>query len=143
MPYEWLFCESSIYADGITLLGPTRSSILSMLNVCDIYARNMDIVFNQAKTHCIFPPAHPNSLTGLPLHFMNTDVVFFLSSCTLLGIMSPAKIVLTEIYHNLYKKLYHRSNEVMPDFKSLSRNVKSQLFSTFCLEAYGSQLCIL
>ena len=57
MPYEWLFCESSIYADGITLLGPTRSSILSMLNVCDIYARNMDIVFNQAKTHCIFPPS--------------------------------------------------------------------------------------
>ena len=74
---------------------------------------------------------------------MNTDVVFFLSSCTLLGIMSPAKIVLIEIYHNLYKKLYHRSNEVMPDFKSLSRNVKSQLFSTFCLDAYGSQLCIL
>ena len=57
MPYEWLFCESSIYADGIPLLGPTRSSILSMLNVCDIYARNMDIVFNQAKTHCIFPPS--------------------------------------------------------------------------------------
>ena len=28
----------------------------------------------------------------------------------------------------------------MSDFKSLSRNVKSQLFSTFCLDAYGSQL---
>ena len=38
------------------------------------------------------------------------------------------------------QKLYRRSNEVMSDFKSLSRNVKSQLFSTFCLDAYGSQL---
>ena len=28
----------------------------------------------------------------------------------------------------------------MSDFKSLSHNVKSQLFSTFCLDAYGSQL---
>ena len=38
------------------------------------------------------------------------------------------------------QKLYRRSNEVMSDFKSLSCNVKSQLFSTFCLDAYGSQL---
>ena len=64
------FVRDSIYADGITLLGPTRSSILSMLNVCDIYARNMDIVFNQAKTHCIFPPSHPKftSRTSVTLY---------------------------------------------------------------------------
>ena len=37
------------------------------------------------------------------------------------------------------QKLYHRSNEVMSDFDSLSRHVKSQLFSTFCL---GSQLLL-
>ena len=35
------------------------------------------------------------------------------------------------------QKLYRRSNEVISDLKSLSRNVKS---STFCLDAYGSQL---
>ena len=34
-----------------------------------------------------------------------------------------------------FKKLYRRSNEVVSDLKSLSRNVKSQLFSTFCLDA--------
>ena len=37
------FVGAVIYADDITLLGPTRSSILSMLSVCDVYARNMDI----------------------------------------------------------------------------------------------------
>ena len=66
----------------------------------------MDIIFNQAKTNCIFLPVHPNLLPGLPLHFMNTDIVFV---------------------------------QVMSDFKSLSRDVKSQLFSTFSLDAYGSQ----
>ena len=30
------FVGGVIYADGITLLCPTRSSILSMLNVCDV-----------------------------------------------------------------------------------------------------------
>ena len=38
------------------------------------------------------------------------------------------------------QKLYRRSNEVMSDFRSLSRNVKSQLFSTFCLDVFGSQI---
>ena len=70
------FVGAVIYADDITLLGLTRSSILSMLNFCDVYARNMDILLNPAKTNCIFPPAHPNSFPGIPLHFMNTDIVF-------------------------------------------------------------------
>ena len=41
---------------------------------------------------------------------------------------------------NLSEKIIEMKIEVMSDFKSLSRNVKSQLFSTFCLDAYGSQL---
>ena len=44
------FMGAVICADYITLLGPTRSSILSILNVCDVYARNMDILFNPAST---------------------------------------------------------------------------------------------
>ena len=135
------FVGAVIYADDITLLGPARSSILSMLNVCDVYARNMDILFNPAKTNCIFFPSHPNSLPGLPLHFMNTDVVF-LPSCKLLGISVSSQDISDRNVPQSVQKLYRRSNEVMSNFKSLSHNVKSQLFSTFCLDAYGSQLCL-
>ena len=80
------FVGAVIYADDITLLGPTGSSILSMLNVCDVYVRNMDILFNPAKTNCICFPAYPNSLPGLPLHFMDTDIVF-VPSCTFLYLL--------------------------------------------------------
>ena len=113
-----------IYADDITLLGPTRSGILSMLNVCDVYARNMNILLNPSKTNFIFPPAHPNSL---PLHFMNTDIVF-VPSCTFLGISVSSHDISDRNIPQSVQKLYRRSNEVMSDFKSLSRNVKSQLF---------------
>ena len=133
------FVGAVIYADDITLLGPTRSSILSMLSVCDVYARNMDILFNPAKTNCIFFPAYPTSLLGLPLHFMNTDIVF-VPSCTFLGISVSSHDISDRNIPQSVQKLYRRANEVMSDFKSLSRNVKSQLFSTFCLDAYGSQL---
>ena len=127
------FVGAVIYADDITLLGPTRSSILSMLNVCDVYARNMDILFNPAKINCIFFPAYPNSLPGLPLHFMNTDIVF-VPSCTFIGISVSSHDISERNIPQSVQMLYRRSNEVMFYFKSLSRNVKSQLFSTFCLE---------
>ena len=52
-----VFVGAVIYADDITLLGPNRSSILSMLNVCDVYARNMDILLNPAGTNCILFPS--------------------------------------------------------------------------------------
>ena len=78
------FVGAVIYADNTTLLCPTRSSILSMLNICDMYARNMDIfLFNPAKTNCIFSSAHPKSLLGLLLHFPSILCVPF---CTFLGI---------------------------------------------------------
>ena len=84
-------------------------------------------------------PAYPTSLPGLPLHFINTDIVF-LPSCTFLGISVSSHDIYDRNIPQSVQKLYCRSNEVMSDFKSLSRNVKSQLFSTFCLDAYGSQL---
>ena len=119
------YCVEAVFiADDITLLGPTRSSILSMLNVCDIYARNIDILFKQAKTNCIFSPAHPNSLPGLPLHFMNTAVVC-VPSCTLLGISVSSKDISDRNISQSVQKLYRRSNEIMSDFKSLSRNMQS------------------
>ena len=107
-----------IYADDITLLGPTRSSILSMVNVCDVYARNMDILFNPAKTNCIFSPAHPSSLPGIPLHFMNTDIVF-VPSCTFLGISVSGHDISDRNIPQSVQKLYRRSIEVMSEFKSL------------------------
>ena len=107
-----------------------------MLNVCDVYARNIDILFNPTKTNCIFFSAYPNSL---PLHIMNTDIEF-VPSCTFLCISVSSHDISDRNIPQSVQKLYRRSNEVMSDFKSLSRNVKSQLFSTFCLDTYGSQL---
>ena len=103
------FVRAVIYADDITLLGPTRSSILSMLNVADVYARNMDILFHQPKTNCIFFPAHHNSLLGLPLHFMNTDIVF-LPFCTFFGISVSSHDISDRNTPQSVQKLYRRSS---------------------------------
>ena len=68
---------------------------------------------------------------------MNTDIVC-VPSCTFLGISVYSHVISDRNIPQSVQKLYYRSNEIMPDLKSLSRNVKSQLFSTFCLDAHGS-----
>ena len=83
----------------------------------------MDILFNPEKNNCIFSPAYPNSLPGLPLHFMNTDIVC-VPSCTFLDISVSSHDISDRNIPQYVHKLYRRSNEVMSDFKS-------QLFSTF------------
>ena len=72
------FVGAVIYADDITLLGLPRSSILSMLNVCDVYARNMDILFNSANTNCISPSTSQFTFRTSNTKFMNTDIVLYL-----------------------------------------------------------------
>ena len=65
-----------IYADDIPLLGPSRSSILSMLMSPETWIIQFYIFLS-----------HPNSLPGLPLHFINTDIVFVHSYLFLSPIM--------------------------------------------------------
>ena len=83
-----------------------------MLNVCDVYVRNMDILLNPAKINCIFLPAHPNSLPRLPLQFMNTYIIF-LPSCTLLGIYVSSHYISDRNIPQSVQKLYRRSNKVI------------------------------
>ena len=64
------FVGAVIYADDIKLLGPTRYSILAMLNLCDAYARNMVILFNPSKTNCIVSPQH------IQIHFQDFHSTF-------------------------------------------------------------------
>ena len=47
------FVGAVIYADDITLMGPTRGNIISILNECDVYARK-HILDNPVKTSSTF-----------------------------------------------------------------------------------------
>ena len=53
-----IFVGALAYADDLSLLSPTPSGIRQMLTICESYAREFDIVFNGAKSKCIFiaPP---------------------------------------------------------------------------------------
>ena len=134
-----LFVGAVVYADDITLLGPSRSSIMSLLNVCESYARDHDILFNPTKTTCTYFSLKCNQSPGKQMSFMNNDVMY-VDKCTFLGISLDNRDITDRNIENSTYCLYRRANELLCDFKCLNRELKSSLFSTYCLDAYGSQL---
>ena len=54
------FVGTFIYADDITILAPSHSSLQSMLTICDQYASRHPLIFNPTKTKCMFFPTNKN-----------------------------------------------------------------------------------
>ena len=54
------FVGTFIYADDITILAPSHSSLQSMLTICDQYASRHHMIFNPTKTKCMFFPTNKN-----------------------------------------------------------------------------------
>ena len=130
------FAGAFVYADDITLLAPTSTSLNSRLETCSTFATAFDLRFNSSKTKFMYfsknnKDKHDN------ICFMNTSIDFI--ECTqLLGVHISNDIAnrnITSIIHKFYAKV----NSVMYDFRNVSYHVKVKLLSTYCLDLYGSQ----
>ena len=126
-----------IYTDDITLIAPSRDSLCHMLHICEQYATNHDILFNPLKSQCILiykcrTPCSPYSVLG--------NAIEFVDSCKLLGVIKMFKNITDRHIYSAVHGFYRKSNEVLLGFISLTSDVKSSLFSIYCLDAYGSSL---
>ena len=48
------FTGALAYADDITLLAPCKSALSIMIDVCEQYAAEFDILFNSSKSKLLF-----------------------------------------------------------------------------------------
>ena len=133
-----IFTGAFIYADDITLLAPSRYALSNMLMVCEEYALYHDIIFNPSKTKCMVFSRSVSDVIHPPLYFMHKRIDF-VKECILLGITLSHDLSDKNVL-SAVQKFNRRSNELRFDFKLLPSEVKSQLFTTFCLDAYGCQL---
>ena len=64
------FVGTFIYADDITILDLSHSSLQSMLTICDQYASRHNLIFNPTKTIFMFFPAN-NTMKQFSVIFKN------------------------------------------------------------------------
>ena len=133
-----MFVGAFIYADDITILAPTSTSLNKMLDTCKQYADDVNLTFNANKTKCMY--FDYTGSTNIPNNvvFMH-EPIEFVSKIQLLGIN-----ISTDIYDNRHisdtvRHFYCRTNDFFY-FSSISCDIKSRLMSTYCLNLYGSTL---
>ena len=106
-----------------------------MLNICELYALEHDIVFNPGKTRCMH--FHNGNLHPGSVYFMNNRLQFT-ETCSLLGInvLPDFKADINAAVQQFNVKCI----SMLLDFKHLQCDVLSKLIGVYCLDVYGSQL---
>ena len=118
-----LFTGVFIYADDITLLAPSRASMVLMLENCESFALTHDILFHASKTkYMIFK--RWDSVNMDPLYFKNIPINC-VHECDLLGITLASRKTTANGIEKTVIKFNMKSNEVISDFKLLSCYIKS------------------
>ena len=106
-----------------------------MLNICELYALEHDIVFNPGKTRCMH--FHNGNLHPGSVHFMNNRLQFT-ETCSLLGINVLPKFKAD--INAAVQQFNVKCISMLLDFKHLQCDVLSKLIGVYCLDVYGSQL---
>ena len=129
------FMGALSYADDLTILAPTLCAAQKMLNICQQYAHDFNVIFNSSKTiHVMHNVKHsivPLTLNGENLHCR--DKALHLGSFIGNGnhVANIDKAVSDLIYH---------TNILMSKFSFCSTKVRCKLFNSFCNSYYGCPL---
>ena len=132
------FMEVYCYADDLSLLCPSFTSIKEMLRTCETYAEEHNILLNAKKNQLLH--FTKSSKSKDPQLFMNDGSISpCVDTCNHLGntmSIKSDKIILD----NSVNDLYMRTNCLLSDFSFSEYSTLSHLFNTYCKNIYGSPL---
>lgn len=127
------------YADDLCLIAPTAIALQKLIDICSNYGIQHDIVYNPSKSVCmVFKP------NGYKLHCppvrLNNECIEYASSVRYLGVTICSTLCDNEELLKQMRGLYARTNTFLRKFALCSKEVKQQLFQTFCTNIYSSHL---
>ena len=130
------FVGAIAYADDITLLAPSSTSLKLMLDVVDDFGKEYSVKFNPTKS--IYTVLGNTEAQPYSLHF-NSVILQSVNSAKHLGCEVGFKAVESNIL-NTTRDCVKKFNVMMSMFKHCSYTVKYKLFKTYCMALYGSSL---
>jgi len=126
------------YADDITLLSPSKSGLTILVDECERYAAEYDILFNGNKSKLLYfrgrycKPAK----TGIDVigQYVNISTTAVHLGHT---ISSDDK---SQIVKSAASSFWRYFNIFTSNFQCLSASIKSKLFNQFCCSYYGAPI---
>ena len=126
------------YADDLTLLCPWLAGLKQMLNVCEDYAKEYNILFNVSKSKLVH--FGKTCFDGqLVLHMTNGRKIDYVKQCVHLETTLYSDISIRNS-NNAVNDLFMRTNNLMADFLNAHSSTLSVLYNSYCMNVYSSQL---
>ena len=124
----------------MTLLSPSAKGMQKLLDICQSFAIEFDILYNTTKSVCLYFESKKFKLLTIPYVMLDGKRIEYVDSHKLLGMViensgSDKKDIARQI-----RSLYFRANMLVRKFSSCSYQVKRQLFMSYCTNLYCVQL---
>ena len=126
------------FADDLILMCPSLYGIRKMLEICEKFAAEYDLIFNGAKSKLLI--FNPNQTIENDPHLkLNGEFIPSVESAIHLG-----NILHVTNNHECIeagiRKFNSQANMFLSRFKTCTPAIRSELFQQYCLSLYGSQL---
>jgi len=133
------YCGSFGYADDVILLCPTLMSIRKLLNICESFAIEFDVLFNPTKSKLlVYNYSGRNTNDSVTLNFMNGSIIQSQVEKHLGNVFGPN--CNRKMINSAVNDLYVRVNMVLSHFSHVAPHVRYKLFKMYCMSLYGCQL---
>ena len=129
-----------MYADDSVICAPSPTALQNLLNICETFAQENNIVYNVKKTVCMCVKPKLMKHLHLPTFHINGKVLDYVTTQKYLGIMLSHDMSDNDDLLRQLKGIYSRGNMLISKFQSCSEQVKIQLFKTYCGNFYASHL---
>jgi hypothetical protein len=137
------FVGALAYADDLSLLAPTLGAMHSMLAICDVYAKEFNVIFNASKTKCMCLGDrfdHGCDRDYLPQFYIAGSCIDKVQEWPHLGHIISAKRSDDSDIGSKLNKFRGQANNVICSFNKCEAVVRLKLFQSYCLSFYGSVL---
>ena len=140
-----IFVGILAYADDIVLLAPTASAMRLMLDKCDAFARDFNIVFNAKKSKCLFVNCSRRRRfcvvhNSNPIFKINDQPIAYVDQYSHLGHIISNDLDDTADIVQRRNVMAGQINNVLCYFSQLDNFVKIKLLKSYCTSLYGSVL---
>ena len=129
------------YADDICLMAPSAMGLQQLINACEKYGIEHDILYNPIKSKCMAVVPSRYKL-NLPIVTLNNINLVYENSVKYLGVVIDSKLKDDADISRQLRSLYASFNSLISNFSRCSIPVKQKLIESYCLNFYCATLWV-
>ena len=129
-----------LYADDIVLVSPSSAGLKKLLEVCELFGKENDILFNATKSAIMFFKSNCIPSFKMPTFSLDDNAIDVVDKFKYLGHYISNNLSDKEDISRQRKKLYAQGNSLIRKFHMCTLDTKLALFNTYCSPMYTAQL---